>query len=99
MREIVMDTETTGLDPNSGDRIVEIGGVELVNHLPTGRTYHQYINPKRPMPQEAFEIHGLGDEFLRDYPTFDRSGYGGWTSAESGSRCRAANGFGDRHGI
>ena len=72
MREIVMDTETTGLDPNSGDRIVEIGGVELVNHLPTGRTYHQYINPKRPMPQEAFEIHGLGDEFLRDYPTFDR---------------------------
>ena len=72
MREIVMDTETTGLDPNSGDRIVEIGGVELVNHLPTGRTYHQYINPMRPMPQEAFEIHGLGDEFLRDYPTFDK---------------------------
>jgi DNA polymerase-3 subunit epsilon len=72
MREIVMDTETTGLDPNSGDRIVEIGGVELVNHLPTGRTYHQYINPKRSMPQEAFEVHGLGDEFLRDYPTFDK---------------------------
>ena len=72
MREIVMDTETTGLDPQSGDRIVEIGGVELINHLPTGRTYHQYINPKRSMPREAFEIHGLGDDFLRDYPTFDR---------------------------
>lgn len=72
MREIVMDTETTGLDPNSGDRIVEIGGVELVNQLPTGNTYHQYINPKRSMPREAFEIHGLGDDFLRDYPTFDR---------------------------
>lgn len=72
MREIVMDTETTGLDPQSGDRIVEIGGVELVNQLPTGRTYHQYINPKRSMPREAFEIHGLGDDFLRDYPTFDR---------------------------
>ena len=72
MREIVMDTETTGLDPQSGDRIVEIGGVELVNHLPTGRTYHQYINPERSMPKEAFEIHGLGDEFLRDYPVFSR---------------------------
>ena len=72
MREIVMDTETTGLDPQSGDRIVEIGGVELVNHLPTGRTYHQYINPERAMPKEAFEIHGLGDDFLRDYPVFSR---------------------------
>ena len=72
MREIVMDTETTGLDPNGGDRIVEIGGVELVNHLPTGRTYHQYINPERSMPREAFEIHGLGDDFLRDKPVFAR---------------------------
>ena len=54
MREIVLDTETTGFDPETGDRIVEIGAVELVNHLPTGRTYHQYINPERPMPQEAF---------------------------------------------
>ena len=70
MREIVMDTETTGLDPQMGDRIVEIGGVELVNHLPTGRTYHQYINPQRAMPREAFEVHGLGDEFLRDKPVF-----------------------------
>ena len=72
MREVVMDTETTGLEPQNGDRIVEIGGVELINHLPTGRTYHQYINPERSMPKEAFEIHGLGDEFLRGYPVFSR---------------------------
>jgi DNA polymerase-3 subunit epsilon len=72
MREIVMDTETTGLDPQQGDRIVEIGGVELENHLPTGRVYHQYINPERSMPKEAFEVHGLGDEFLRDKPVFSR---------------------------
>ncbi len=70
MREIVLDTETTGFDPAAGDRIVEIGGVELYNHLPTGRTYHQYINPERAMPQEAFEVHGLGDDFLRDKPVF-----------------------------
>ena len=70
MREIVMDTETTGLEPDQGDRIVEIGGVELINHLPTGRTYHQYINPERSMPKEAFDVHGLGDEFLRDKPVF-----------------------------
>ena len=70
MREIVMDTETTGLDPDKGDRIVEIGGVELLNHMPTGRTYHQYINPERAMSQEAFEVHGLGDEFLSDKPVF-----------------------------
>ena len=72
MREIVMDTETTGLQANGGDRIVEIGGVELVNHLPTGRTYHQYINPERSMPREAFEVHGLSDDFLRDKPVFAR---------------------------
>lgn len=72
MREIVMDTETTGLEPDGSDRIVEIGGVELINHLPTGRTYHQYINPQRPMPREAFEIHGLGDDFLGDKPVFAR---------------------------
>ncbi|MGV6810812.1 MAG: DNA polymerase III subunit epsilon [Brevirhabdus sp.] len=70
MREIVMDTETTGLDPFDGHRIVEIGGVELFNHVPTGRVYHQYINPERSMPTEAFEVHGLGDEFLRDKPKF-----------------------------
>ena len=72
MREIVMDTETTGFDPESGDRIVEIGGVELFNHVPTGNVYHQYINPERSMPQEAFEVHGLGDDFLRDKPVFSK---------------------------
>ncbi|MCL3881645.1 DNA polymerase III subunit epsilon [Marivita sp. GX14005] len=70
MREIVLDTETTGFEPDQGDRIVEIGAVELYNHVPTGRTYHQYINPERAMPQEAFEVHGLGDDFLRDKPIF-----------------------------
>ncbi|MEI4485399.1 DNA polymerase III subunit epsilon [Frigidibacter sp. MR17.14] len=70
MREIVLDTETTGFDPSTGDRIVEIGAVELYNHMPTGRTYHQYINPERSMPQDAFEVHGLGDDFLRDKPVF-----------------------------
>ena len=70
MREIVLDTETTGFDPETGDRIVEIGAIELVNHLPTGRTYHAYINPERSMPQGAFEVHGLGDDFLRDKPLF-----------------------------
>jgi DNA polymerase-3 subunit epsilon len=74
MREIVLDTETTGFEPSEGHRIVEIGAVELWNHLPTGKTYHQYINPERPMPKEAFEIHGLGDEFLRDKPVFARIG-------------------------
>lgn len=70
MREIVLDTETTGFDPEAGDRIVEIGAVELLNHLPTGRTFHEYINPERAMPKEAFEVHGLGDDFLRDKPVF-----------------------------
>jgi len=70
MREIVLDTETTGFDPDTGDRIVEIGAVELMNHLPTGRTFHVYINPERSMPQEAFDVHGLGDDFLRDKPVF-----------------------------
>ncbi len=70
MREIVLDTETTGFDPGTGDRIVEIGAVELNGHIPTGRTYHQYINPERAMPDEAFQVHGLGDDFLRDKPKF-----------------------------
>lgn len=70
MREIVLDTETTGFEPTEGHRIVEIGAVELFNHLPTGRTYHQYINPKRAMPTAAFDVHGLGDDFLRDKPEF-----------------------------
>ena len=70
MREIVLDTETTGFDPQTGDRIVEIGAVELLRHVPTGRTYHQYINPERSMPDDAFQVHGLGDDFLRDKPVF-----------------------------
>ena len=74
MREIVLDTETTGFDPVEGDRIVEIGAVELFNHLPTGKTYHQYINPQRSMPKEAFDVHGLGDDFLRDKPVFQAIG-------------------------
>jgi DNA polymerase-3 subunit epsilon len=70
MREVVLDTETTGFDPKTGDRMVEIGAVELLNHMPTGRTYHQYINPERDMPEGAFQVHGLSEEFLRDYPVF-----------------------------
>ena len=70
MREIVLDTETTGLDPQDGHRIVEIGAVELHNHVPTGNVYHQYINPLISMPDQAFAIHGLSDEFLSDKPKF-----------------------------
>jgi DNA polymerase-3 subunit epsilon len=74
MREIVLDTETTGFEPSEGHRIVEIGAVELFNHMPTGRTYHQYINPERSMPKEAFDVHGLDDDFLRDKPKFKHVG-------------------------
>ena len=74
MREVVLDTETTGFDPEGGDRIVEIGAVELLNHLPTGRIYHQYINPERAMPADALEVHGLDDDFLRDKPVFAKIG-------------------------
>ena len=74
MREVVLDTETTGFDPETGDRIVEIGAVELMGHVATGRTYHQYINPERAMPEEAFQVHGLGDDFLRDKPRFAEVG-------------------------
>lgn len=70
MREIVLDTETTGFDPDTGDRIVEIGAVELMNHLPTGRHFHVYINPERDMPADAFAVHGLSTEFLSDKPRF-----------------------------
>ncbi|NRG16817.1 DNA polymerase III subunit epsilon [Rhizobiales bacterium] len=70
MREIAFDTETTGLNPRDGDRLVEIGGVELVNHVPTGRTYHVYINPEREVPLEAYNVHGLSTEFLADKPKF-----------------------------
>lgn len=70
IREIVMDTETTGLDPATGERIVEIGALELVNLVPTGRYYHQYINPGKPMPAEAQAVHGISDEDLADKPDF-----------------------------
>lgn len=70
MREIVMDTETTGLDPADGHRVVEIGAIELFNHLPTGRTFHEYLNPERDMPPEAQAIHGLSAAFLADKPKF-----------------------------
>jgi DNA polymerase-3 subunit epsilon len=72
MREIVLDTETTGLDPNSGHRIVEIGCVELHNRVPTGETFWEYINPERDMPTEAFEVHGLSEAFLADKPIFQK---------------------------
>jgi DNA polymerase-3 subunit epsilon len=70
MREIVLDTETTGFDPESGDRIVEIACLELVRRIPSGRTWWQYINPERDMPAEAFAVHGLSTEFLSDKPKF-----------------------------
>jgi DNA polymerase-3 subunit epsilon len=70
MRELVLDTETTGFEPSEGHRIVEIGIVEVVNLMPTGRTWHKYFNPQRPMPPEAFAVHGLGDDFLADKPLF-----------------------------
>jgi DNA polymerase-3 subunit epsilon len=70
MREIVFDTETTGLSPLNGDRLVEIGCVELINRVETGRTYHAYFNPGRPMPTEAQMVHGLSDAFLADKPRF-----------------------------
>ena len=69
-REIVLDTETTGLSPAMGDRLVEIGCVELINHIPSGRNYHVYINPQRSMPEEAFRVHGLSEQFLADKPLF-----------------------------
>lgn len=74
MREIVLDTETTGIEPQEGHRLVEIGCVELLNHVPTGATYHQYINPQRDMPTEAFEVHGLSAAFLSDKPVFQAVG-------------------------
>jgi DNA polymerase-3 subunit epsilon len=70
MREIVIDTETTGLDPDTGDRIVEIGAVELLNHMPTGRSFHAYINPQRDVPADAVAVHGLTAQFLADKPAF-----------------------------
>jgi len=70
MREIVFDTETTGLDPMQGDRMVEIGCIELINRFPSGKTFHCYFNPERDMPEPAFKVHGLSVEFLKDKPLF-----------------------------
>jgi len=70
LREIVLDTETTGLDPFQGHRMVEIGCIELVNRIPSGQAFHRYINPDRDMPAEALEVHGLTTDFLRDKPPF-----------------------------
>ena len=70
MREIVLDTETTGLDPLEGDRLVEIGCIELINRFPTGRIFHGYFNPERDMPEQAARIHGLTIDFLKDQPLF-----------------------------
>ena len=88
MREIVLDTETTGFDPLTGDRIVEIGCVEVINYIPTDNQLHLYINPERDMPPGAFAVHGLSEEFLRDKPVFaeicgqflDFIGNSGWLS-------------------
>ena len=76
MREIVFDTETTGLDPKTGDRLVEIGCIEIINRVPTGRTFHAYFNPDRPMPIEAEQVHGLSDVFLADKPRFHEGALG-----------------------
>ena len=70
LREIALDTETTGLAPDSGDRIVEIGCVELINHIPTGQTFQRYLNPERDMPDQAFAVHRLSREFLSGHPLF-----------------------------
>lgn len=70
MREIIFDTETTGLGPREGHRLVEIGCIEVVNRFPTGRVFHKYLNPERDMPMEAFAIHGLSSDFLKDKPLF-----------------------------
>jgi len=70
MREIVLDTETTGLDPFRGDRLVEVGCIELLNRIPSGQTFHRYINPQRDVPEEAYKVHGLSTQFLADKPLF-----------------------------
>ncbi len=70
VREIVLDTETTGLDPAQGHRLVEIGCLELINHIPSGRVFHTYINPEREVPDDAFAVHGLSYDFLKNHPPF-----------------------------
>lgn len=72
MREIVLDTETTGMEPAEGHRLIEIGCVELINHVPSGNHYHQYINPERDVPADAVAVHGLTEAFLKDMPVFSQ---------------------------
>ena len=87
MREIVLDTETTGLDPSQGHRLVELGCIELLNRIPTGATFHAYLNPERDVPAEAFAVHGLSAEFLNGHKRFieafiftiQRSGIPSWS--------------------
>ena len=74
IREIVLDTETTGLSPRDGHRMVEIGAVELINHLPSGKTFHAYLNPERDIPKEAEAVHGLSGAFLKDKSRFSEIG-------------------------
>ncbi len=73
-REIVLDTETTGFEPSQGHRLVEIGCLELINHIPSGRVFHTYINPERDVPQDAFAVHGLSYDFLKNHPPFKEVG-------------------------
>jgi DNA polymerase-3 subunit epsilon len=70
LREIVIDTETTGLDPNNGDRLIELGCIEIVNRIPTGREFHRYLNPERDIHRDAIDVHGLTSDFLKDKPLF-----------------------------
>ena len=70
MREIILDTETTGLNPNGGDRLIEIGCIELINRIPSGREFHRFVNPQRDVPAEAEAVHGLSTAFLKDKPLF-----------------------------
>ena len=72
MREIVLDTETTGLRPSDGHRVIEIAAIEIIDFLPTGKTYQQYINPERDVPETSFKVHGLSYDFLKDKPLFDK---------------------------
>ncbi|MGH6813511.1 MAG: DNA polymerase III subunit epsilon [Methylocella sp.] len=90
MREIVLDSETTGLDPASGHRIVEIGCVELLNAIPTGETFHAYLDPERDIPEEAFRVHGLSAEFLADKPVFAKIA-GGFLKFAGGAKIVAHN--------
>ena len=75
VREIVFDTETTGFNAEEGERLVEIGAVELINHIPTGKTYHQYINPEKEVPEEAYKVHGLSYDFLKDLTKWLTTGW------------------------